>query len=133
MTYRVAMDHVSVETRSRGELLNQGVHVMARQSTEQIRSAALFREVEREVLGAAEATSRRGKRSRRTAEKTETAETTESDGGPARFTVLLPTNTGEAVLYNAVRIEELGRILRDHVVGGRPIRAMMGRKPPGFD
>jgi len=60
-------------------------------------------------------------------------EASEHDAGPARFTVLLPTNTGEAVLYNAVRIEELGRILRDHVVGGRPIRAMMGRKPPGFD
>ena len=56
-----------------------------------------------------------------------------NDTNAFRFTVLLPTNSGEVVLYNAVRIEELGRILRDHVMGGRPIRAMMGRKPRGFD
>jgi len=58
-------------------------------------------------------------------------EVSANDTSPFRFSVLLPTNTGEVVLYNAVRIEELGRILYDHIVGGRPIRAMIGRRPPG--
>ncbi|HJZ86669.1 MAG TPA: hypothetical protein VKN99_15935 [Polyangia bacterium] len=55
------------------------------------------------------------------------------DRSTFRFTVLLPSSTGEAVLYNAVRLEELPRILLDHVIGGRPIRALIGRRPRGAE
>ena len=52
------------------------------------------------------------------------------DKGPLRFTVLLPSASGDSVLYNGVRMEELPRILDDHVVGGRPVRALLVRKKP---
>jgi (2Fe-2S) ferredoxin len=32
------------------------------------------------------------------------------------------------VLYSGVRMEELPRILDDHVIGGRPVRALLVRK-----
>jgi (2Fe-2S) ferredoxin len=50
------------------------------------------------------------------------------DAGPLRFTVLLPSASGDSVLYNGVRLEELPRILDDHVFGGRPVRALLARK-----
>ena len=54
---------------------------------------------------------------------------TQADASPFRMSVLLPSANGDAVLYNGVRLEELGRLLEDHVVGGRPVRAMINRKP----
>jgi (2Fe-2S) ferredoxin len=54
-----------------------------------------------------------------------------ADAGPRRFSVFLPMTGGDAVLYNAVRFEELAQILEDHILGGRPIRAMLNRKPKG--
>jgi NADP-reducing hydrogenase subunit HndC len=53
---------------------------------------------------------------------------TKEDQGPLRFTVLLPSASGDSVLYNGVRVEELPRILDDHVIGGRPVRALLARK-----
>jgi (2Fe-2S) ferredoxin len=52
-----------------------------------------------------------------------------ADNGPRRFSVLLPTTGGDSVLYNAVRLEEIAQILEHHILGGRPIRAMLNRKP----
>jgi (2Fe-2S) ferredoxin len=54
---------------------------------------------------------------------------TAADESPLRMSVLLPSANGDAVLYNDVRLEELARILEDHVIGGRPVRAMINRKP----
>jgi len=53
---------------------------------------------------------------------------TAADQGPLRFTVLLPSASGDSVLYNGMRLEELPRILDDHVIGGRPVRALLARK-----
>ena len=47
--------------------------------------------------------------------------------------MFLPLAGSGAVLYNGVRLEELRRILEDHIVGGRPIRAMLRRKLPGLE
>jgi (2Fe-2S) ferredoxin len=54
---------------------------------------------------------------------------TGADESPFRMSVLLPSASGDAVLYNDVHLEELARILEDHVIGGRPVRAMINRKP----
>jgi (2Fe-2S) ferredoxin len=55
---------------------------------------------------------------------------TPADDGPLRFTVLLPMANGEAVLYQGMRIEELARLLDDHVKGGQPVRALLRRSGP---
>jgi (2Fe-2S) ferredoxin len=55
----------------------------------------------------------------------------EAKDDPLRLAVLLPTASGESVLYQGVRVEELEQIIQLHIVGGRPIRAMMRRKSEG--
>jgi (2Fe-2S) ferredoxin len=53
------------------------------------------------------------------------------DRGVFQFAVLLPSASGDAVLYTSVSMAELQRIIDDHIVGGRPVRALLARRPRG--